>query len=160
MNQSLNSQQMRFYAGTAWEELQREADRISHHYAGNKRLSEADRITFIEESSRLCGGIEAVQSIVPRVRLRHREWLEHALANLLSGIQRLEGITTIDMEQRAQIHQEALAIVGLMDAGDEQRAEQSIRELEQRVEQLAVDGLDRDVEQRLANLDKLIEAAA
>lgn len=160
MNQDLNSQQMCFYAGPAWEQLQREADRINHQYAGNKRLSEAERITFIEDSSKLCGRIEAVQNIVPHVRLRHREWLERSLANLLSAIKRLESIHTVGMEHRGQIHREALAIVGLMDAGDEQRAEQSIRELEQRVEQLAMDGVDRDVEQRLANLGKLIEAAA
>ena len=156
---TLTPQQMRYFAGPAWEQFQRKADELTHKY-GNRQVNEAERLEFIEQANHLRGGIEATQAIVPHFRIRFREWMESSLAHLLASIHRLETITTVTGEERGEVLQEALGIVGLMDAGNEELAERSIRNLEQRVEQLAIDGVNRDVEGRLTGLRSLIDAAA
>jgi len=159
-NATLTPQQMRFYAGPAWEEFQRKADELAHKYGGNRHVNESERFEFIEQANYLRGSIEAAQAIVPHFHLRYRAWMEGALAHLLSSIHRLETIPTVSAEERGEVLREALGIVGLMDAGDEELVERNIRTLEQRVEQMAVDGVNRDVEGRLAGLRNLIDAAA
>ena len=54
----------------------------------------------------------------------------------------------------------ALAIVGILDAGDEEQAGLSIRALEAQIEQIFVIGIQRDVEGRLNRLHTLLDATA
>ena len=155
----LTPEQLRFHSGPFWEQLQRKADDLTRAFGG-RNLAQTEHIEFIEQSSYLRGGIDAAQELIPQFRLRHREWLERLLANLVSSIHRVEGLSTASAEESADLQKEALAIVGLLDAGDQERAELSIRAMEARVEQFLAVGIQRDVEGRLNRLHALLEGAA
>jgi hypothetical protein len=158
-NTPLTAEQLRFHSGPFWEQLQRKADDLTHAFGG-RNLTDTERVNFIEQSSYLRGGIEATQELVPQFRLLHREWLERSLASLVSTMHRVESLSATSAEELAELQKEALAIVGLLDAGDQEQAERSIRAMEAQVEQLFALGIQRDVEGRLNRLHALLEAAA
>jgi hypothetical protein len=151
---------MRFHAGPFWEELQRKADELTHSFGGGRKLNDTERVDFIEQSSWLRGGIDATLTLVPQFRLRHREWLERSLASLVSSIHRVEGLAAISAEELAEMQREALAIVAVLDGGDLEQAENSVRALETRVDELSILAIRRDVEGRLNHLQGLLENAA
>jgi len=155
---NVNARHMQFYAGQAWEELQTNADELAQRIS-RKRVNDIERIDFIEKSALLEGGIRMAQRLVPEIRRRHREGLERNFSHLLNELQRLEAVPAVTAEDRATAQREALAIVSLMDAGEESAAEERIKLLEQRVEQMAIDGIDRDIESRLGAIRRLLEAA-
>jgi hypothetical protein len=158
-NTNINARHVQFYAGQAWDELQKKADELGQRYT-RKRLTDAERLDFIEKSSHLQGCIQTAQRLVPEIRRRHREGLERNFAHMLNNLQRLEAVPGIAPEDRSEAQQEAIAIVGLLDAGEEPAAEERIRLLDQRIEELAMDGMDRDIESRLTTINQLLESVA
>lgn len=152
-------EQLRFHSGPFWEQLQRRADDLTRAFGG-RNLTESEHVDFIEQSSYLRGSIDATQELVPQFRLRHREWLEGSLASVVSSMHRVESLSTASAEELASLQKEALAIVGLLDAGNQERAELSIRAMEAQVEQFLAVGIQRDVEGRLSRLHALLEDAA
>lgn len=158
-NTNINTRHVQFYAGPLWNELQIKADDLGQRYA-RKRLTDAERLDFIEKSSNLQGSIQTAQRLVPEIRRRHREGLERTFAHLLNNLQRLEAVPGVAPEDRAAAQQEAISIVGLLDAGEEPLAEERMRLLEQRIEQLSMDGMDRDIESRLSAINRLLEGVA
>jgi len=158
-NTNLTPEQLRFHSGPFWEQLQRKADDLTQTF-GSRTLTDTERVDFIEQSSYLRGGIEATQELVPQFRLLHREWLERSLANLVSSMHRAESLSTASAEDLADLQKEALAIVGLLDTGNQEQADLRIRGMETQVEQLITLGIQRDVEGRLNRLHALLETAA
>jgi len=158
-NTKLTAKQMRFYAGQSWEEMQRGADELAQRMS-RKRTSDAERLDFIETSARLEGGIRMAQQLAPEIRRRHREGMERSFSHLLCELQRLEGVPAIAVEDRGAAQQEALAVLSLMDGGEEEEAEERLRQLEQRVEQMAIEGIDRDITARLGAIRSLLDAVA
>jgi len=73
---------------------------------------------------------------------------------------RAESLSTASAEDLADLQKEALAIVGLLDAGNQEQADLRIRGMETQVEQLITLGIQRDVEGRLNRLHALLETAA
>ena len=157
-NTKISVRHMQFYAGQTWDQLQNGADELAKRSA-HKRPSDAERLDFIEKAARLEGGIRMAQQLVPEIRRRHHEGLERSFAHLLTALQRLEGVSGVAVEERASVQQEALAIVGLLDAGEDPTAEERMRLLDQRVEQMGVEGIDRDIESRLGVIQRLLTAA-
>jgi hypothetical protein len=155
VNTDISVRQWQFYAGQTWDQLQNGAEELAKRRA-HKRPSDAERLDFIEKAARLEGGIRMAQQLVPEIRRRHHEGLERNFAHLLTALQRLEGVSGVTAEERASAQQEALAIVGLMDAGEDPTAEERMRLLEQRVEQMAAEGIDRDIESRLSVIQRLL----
>jgi len=155
----LTPEQLRFHSGPFWEQLQRKADDLTHAFGGRKP-TETERVDFIEQSSYLRGGIDATLELIPQFRLRHREWLERSLANLVSSMHRAESLSTASAEDLADLQKEALAIIGLLNAGNQEQADLRIRGMETQVEQLITLGIQRDVEGRLTRLHALLETAA
>lgn len=155
----LTPEQLRFHSGPFWEQLQRRADDLTRAF-GARNLTEAEHVDFIEQYQYLRGSIDATQELVPQFRLRHREWLERSLASVVSSMHRVESLSTASAEELADLQKEALAIVGLLDAGNQEQAELSIRSMETQIEQLFALAIQRDVEGRLNRLHALLEAAA
>jgi len=158
-NMNVNTRHAQFYAGSLWDEFQKKFDELSHR-STCKRLTATEHLDFIEESSHLQGSIQTAQRLVPEIRRRHHEGLERSFAHLLNNLQRLESVTGVAPDGRAEAQQEAISIVGLLDAGEEPLAEERIRKLEQRVEQLMLEGMDRDIESRLGAINRLLESVA
>lgn len=139
------------YSGGAWSKLQQEALEIRETYARGGH-SEADKHRFADRLRELYGGVKTAETLVPLIRDEHRRSVEWALERLLVASAALETAPYVEAADRQAVSQRVTAILQKIDGGKLDEAETEIRELEGRVAQLQMHGLDLEVETLLSGI--------
>lgn len=139
------------YSGGTWGKLQEEARAIREAY-GRGGHSEADKHRFADRLREIFGGVKTAETLIPLIRDEHRRSVEWALERLLVASAALETAPYVEGADRQAVSQRVTAILQKIDAGAFDDAETEIRDLERRVSQLQMQGLDFEVETLLSGI--------
>ena len=139
------------YSGGTWSKLQQEVQAIREAYARGGH-SEADKHRFADRLRELFGGVKSAETLIPLIRDEHRRSVEWALERLLVASAALETAPYVETGDRQAVSQRVTAILQKIDSGALDDAETEIRDLERRVSQLQMQGLDLEVETLLSGI--------
>lgn len=139
------------YSGGAWSKLQQEALAIREEYARGGH-SEADKHRFADRLRELFGGVKTAETLVPLICDEHLRSIEWALERLLVASAALETAPYVEPVDRQAVSQRVMAVLQKIDVGKLDDAETEIRELDRRVAQLQMQGLDVEVETLLSGI--------
>jgi predicted outer membrane protein len=139
------------YSGGTWSKQQQETLAIREEYARGGH-SQADKHRFADRLRELFGGVQTAQTLIPMIVNEHRRSVEWALERVLVASAALETAPYVEAADRAAVSQRVKAVLQKIDAGDFDEAEREIRELERRVAEVQMQGLDLEVETLLSGI--------